>query len=53
MAYSMGSGPLYTFCGALLFVSSSLFIVVKLKGETWRQKHNQQQALKEKQEEAS
>ncbi|KAJ8660379.1 hypothetical protein O0I10_003836 [Lichtheimia ornata] len=50
MAYSMGSGPLYTFCGALLFVSSALFIIVKLRGETWRQKHNQQKALKKQQE---
>lgn len=53
IAYSMGPGPLYTFCGALLFLSSSTFITVKLKGETWRQKHNQQEALKQQQQEAS
>lgn len=53
MAYSMGSGPLYTFCGALLFVSSLLFIIVKLRGNIWRQKHNQQQALKKQQQEIS
>ncbi|KAJ8660378.1 hypothetical protein O0I10_003835 [Lichtheimia ornata] len=53
MAYSMGPGPLYTFCGALLFASSSAFITVKLKGETWRQKHRQQQALKQQQQQVA
>ncbi|KAI9264936.1 major facilitator superfamily domain-containing protein [Phascolomyces articulosus] len=40
MQRSMGAGGLYTFCGALIFVFAGNVLIVRIKGLSWRDKHN-------------